>query len=147
MMSPACCEISVQSGLMTTIHAYTNDQRVQDMPHSDPYRARSAAQNIIPTTTGAAKAVGLVIPELQGCGRIIVPDLIGQGDSEKLPASEGPDRYSFEVAYDYLAYTAYHSNAWGGRFQILMDRDQQFHVLSEYTLQQILDIERSTPID
>jgi glyceraldehyde 3-phosphate dehydrogenase len=51
---------------MTTVHAYTNDQRVQDMPHEDPYRARSAAQNIIPTTTGAAKAVGLVIPELKG---------------------------------------------------------------------------------
>jgi len=43
-----------------------------------------------------------VIPELEGCGRVIVPDLIGQGDSEKLPASEGPDRYSFGVAYDYL---------------------------------------------
>ncbi|MCH8045344.1 MAG: type I glyceraldehyde-3-phosphate dehydrogenase [Planctomycetes bacterium] len=56
----------IEKGLMTTIHAYTNDQRVQDMPHSDPYRARAAALNIIPTTTGAAKAVGLVIPELQG---------------------------------------------------------------------------------
>ena len=56
----------IEKGLMTTIHAYTNDQRVQDMPHSDPYRARSAAQNIIPTSTGAAKAVGLVIPALQG---------------------------------------------------------------------------------
>lgn len=44
-----------------------------------------------------------MIPELEGCGRVIVPDLIGQGDSEKLPASEGPDRYSFGVAYDYLA--------------------------------------------
>ncbi len=56
----------IERGLMTTVHAYTNDQRVQDMPHSDLYRARSAAQNIIPTSTGAAKAVGLVIPELQG---------------------------------------------------------------------------------
>ena len=56
----------IQRGLMTTVHAYTNDQRVQDMPHSDLYRARSAAQNIIPTSTGAAKAVGLVIPSLQG---------------------------------------------------------------------------------
>ncbi len=56
----------IEKGLMTTVHAYTNDQRVQDMPHSDAYRARSAAQNIIPTSTGAAKAVGLVIPELQG---------------------------------------------------------------------------------
>jgi glyceraldehyde 3-phosphate dehydrogenase len=56
----------IESGLMTTVHAYTNDQRVQDMPHKDLYRARAAALNIIPTTTGAAKAVGLVIPELNG---------------------------------------------------------------------------------
>jgi glyceraldehyde 3-phosphate dehydrogenase len=56
----------ITKGLMTTVHAYTNDQRVQDMPHKDPYRARSAAQNIIPTSTGAAKAVGLVIPALKG---------------------------------------------------------------------------------
>ena len=56
----------IESGLMTTVHAYTNDQRVQDMPHSDMYRARGAAQNIIPTSTGAAKAVGLVIPDLNG---------------------------------------------------------------------------------
>jgi glyceraldehyde 3-phosphate dehydrogenase len=56
----------IESGLMTTVHAYTNDQRVQDLPHSDMYRARAAAQNIIPSTTGAAKAVGLVVPELAG---------------------------------------------------------------------------------
>jgi len=56
----------IESGLMTTVHAYTNDQRLQDMPHGDMYRARSAAQNIIPTSTGAAKAVGLVIPALDG---------------------------------------------------------------------------------
>jgi glyceraldehyde 3-phosphate dehydrogenase len=56
----------IESGLMTTVHAYTNDQNVQDLPHKDPYRARAAAQNIIPTTTGAAKAVGLVIPDLKG---------------------------------------------------------------------------------
>ncbi|QDV21741.1 type I glyceraldehyde-3-phosphate dehydrogenase [Aureliella helgolandensis] len=56
----------IESGLMTTVHAYTNDQNVQDLPHSDPYRARAAAQNIIPTSTGAASAVGLVIPELKG---------------------------------------------------------------------------------
>ena len=56
----------IESGLMTTVHAYTNDQNVQDQPHKDPYRCRAAAQNIIPTSTGAAKAVGLVIPELQG---------------------------------------------------------------------------------
>jgi glyceraldehyde 3-phosphate dehydrogenase len=56
----------IESGLMTTVHAYTNDQNVQDQPHKDPYRARAAAQNIIPTSTGAAKAVGLVIPALNG---------------------------------------------------------------------------------
>jgi len=56
----------IQSGLMTTVHAYTNDQRVSDQYHSDPHRARAAALNIIPTSTGAAKAVGLVLPELNG---------------------------------------------------------------------------------
>lgn len=56
----------IEKGLMTTVHSYTNDQRILDLPHSDPYRARSAALNIIPTSTGAAKAVGLVIPELAG---------------------------------------------------------------------------------
>lgn len=59
-------QFGIESGLMTTVHAYTNDQNVQDQPHKDLYRARGAAQNIIPTSTGAAKAVGLVIPELQG---------------------------------------------------------------------------------
>ncbi len=56
----------VNKGLMTTIHAYTNDQRLQDMFHKDLRRARAAAQNIVPTTTGAAKAVTMVIPELKG---------------------------------------------------------------------------------
>ncbi len=56
----------IEKGLMTTVHAYTNDQVVQDFPHKDPYRARSAAVNIIPTSTGAAKAVGEVIPALKG---------------------------------------------------------------------------------
>jgi glyceraldehyde 3-phosphate dehydrogenase len=56
----------IKRGLMTTVHAYTNDQNVQDQPHKDLYRARSAGQNIIPTSTGAAKAVGLVIPSLKG---------------------------------------------------------------------------------
>ncbi|TWU01130.1 type I glyceraldehyde-3-phosphate dehydrogenase [Stieleria varia] len=59
-------KFGIESGLMTTVHAYTNDQNVQDQPHKDLYRARGAAQNIIPTSTGAAKAVGLVIPALQG---------------------------------------------------------------------------------
>ena len=56
----------IEQGLMTTIHAYTNDQVILDMPHSDLRRARASALSIIPTTTGAAKAVGLVIPELNG---------------------------------------------------------------------------------
>jgi len=56
----------IRKGLMTTIHAYTNDQVILDFPHKDLRRARAAAQNIIPTTTGAAKATGLVLPELEG---------------------------------------------------------------------------------
>ncbi len=56
----------IVEGLMTTVHAYTNDQRILDLPHKDLRRARAAALSIIPTTTGAAKAVGLVIPELNG---------------------------------------------------------------------------------
>jgi glyceraldehyde 3-phosphate dehydrogenase (phosphorylating) len=59
-------EFGIEQGLMTTIHAYTSDQRLQDMPHKDLRRARAAAINLIPTTTGAAKAVGLVLPELNG---------------------------------------------------------------------------------
>ncbi len=56
----------IEMGLMTTIHAYTNDQSLQDGPHKDPRRARAAAVSMIPTTTGAAKAIGLVLPELKG---------------------------------------------------------------------------------
>ena len=59
-------EFGVEHGLMTTVHAYTNDQRVSDQLHSDSLRARAAAVNIIPTSTGAAKAVGLVLPERNG---------------------------------------------------------------------------------
>jgi glyceraldehyde 3-phosphate dehydrogenase len=58
--------VGIKHGLMTTIHAYTADQRLQDMPHSDLRRARAAAINLIPASTGAAKAIGLVIPELNG---------------------------------------------------------------------------------
>lgn len=59
-------EFGFRHGLMTTIHAYTNDQRILDLPHSDLRRARAAAMSMIPTTTGAAKATGLVLPEVQG---------------------------------------------------------------------------------
>jgi glyceraldehyde 3-phosphate dehydrogenase len=58
--------IGIRHGLMTTVHAYTADQRLQDMPHKDLRRARAAAINLIPTSTGAAKAIGLVVPELKG---------------------------------------------------------------------------------
>ncbi|MBV9167665.1 MAG: type I glyceraldehyde-3-phosphate dehydrogenase [Solirubrobacterales bacterium] len=58
--------VGIKHGLMTTIHAYTADQRLQDMPHRDLRRARAAAVNLIPASTGAAKAIGLVIPELNG---------------------------------------------------------------------------------
>jgi len=69
----------IKRGLMTTVHAYTNDQSVADLPHSDLRRARSAAESIIPTTTGAARAVGEVLPELNGkldgmAMRVPVPD-------------------------------------------------------------------------
>lgn len=59
-------EFGIIKGFMTTIHSYTNDQRILDLPHKDLRRARAAALNMIPTTTGAAKAVGLVLPELKG---------------------------------------------------------------------------------
>jgi glyceraldehyde 3-phosphate dehydrogenase len=69
----------IEQGFMTTVHAYTNDQSILDMPHSDLRRARAAAVNIIPTSTGAAKATGLVLPNLQGkldgmAMRVPVPD-------------------------------------------------------------------------
>jgi glyceraldehyde 3-phosphate dehydrogenase len=72
-------KFGVEKGQMVTVHAYTNDQRILDLPHKDLRRARAAAANSIPTTTGAAKAVGLVMPELQGklqgyAIRVPVPD-------------------------------------------------------------------------
>ncbi|MEG3180592.1 type I glyceraldehyde-3-phosphate dehydrogenase [Sphingomonas sp. LT1P40] len=71
--------IGIERGLMTTVHAYTNDQKILDQIHEDPRRARAAAMNIIPTTTGAARAVGEVLPELKGrldgsAIRVPVPD-------------------------------------------------------------------------
>ena len=69
----------IEHGLMTTIHAFTNDQRLADVPHKDFRRSRAAAENIIPTTTGAARAVGKVLPQLAGkldgmAARVPVPD-------------------------------------------------------------------------
>ncbi len=72
-------EFGIEHGLMTTVHAYTNDQRLADVPHSDWRRSRAAAENTIPTTTGAARAVGKVLPQLAGkldgmAMRVPVPD-------------------------------------------------------------------------
>lgn len=59
-------QFGLKRGLMTTVHSYTNDQQILDLPHKDYRRARAAAQNVIPTTTGAAKVVGKVLPDLDG---------------------------------------------------------------------------------
>jgi glyceraldehyde 3-phosphate dehydrogenase len=72
-------EFGIEEGFITTVHAYTNDQRLADVPHADFRRSRAAGENIIPTTTGAAKAVGKVLPQLQGkldglAMRVPVPD-------------------------------------------------------------------------
>lgn len=72
-------EFGIQEGVINTVHAYTNDQRLADVPHSDWRRSRAAAENIIPTSTGAARAVGVVLPELKGrldgiASRVPVPD-------------------------------------------------------------------------
>ncbi len=72
-------EFGIEYGLMTTVHAYTNDQRLADVPHSDWRRSRAAAENTIPTTTGAARAVGKVLPKLKGkldgmAMRVPIPD-------------------------------------------------------------------------
>ena len=69
----------IAEGIINTVHAYTNDQRLADVPHSDWRRSRAAAENIIPTSTGAAKAVGMVLPQLKGrldgiAARVPVPD-------------------------------------------------------------------------
>ncbi|HEY3327226.1 MAG TPA: type I glyceraldehyde-3-phosphate dehydrogenase [Novimethylophilus sp.] len=66
LVKPLCDTVGIQKGLMTTVHSYTNDQVLTDVYHSDLYRARAAALNMIPTKTGAAQAVGLVVPELDG---------------------------------------------------------------------------------
>ena len=72
-------EFGIEAAFMTTVHAYTNDQRLADVPHDDLRRSRAAAQNIIPTTTGAARAVGKILPRLAGkldgvALRVPVPD-------------------------------------------------------------------------
>jgi glyceraldehyde 3-phosphate dehydrogenase len=97
----------IQNGFMTTIHAYTADQRLQDMPHSDLRRARAAAINLIPTSTGAAKAIGLVMPELAGkLDGVAVRAPIPTGSLTDLVAILGADVTVDEVNAAYEAAAA-----------------------------------------
>ena len=95
----------ILKGSMTTIHAYTNDQRILDLPHKDLRRARAAALSMIPTTTGAAKAIGLVIPELKGkldgyAMRVPTPDVsvVDLGAGRKTHNHRGSQRGLEEAA-------------------------------------------------
>ncbi len=117
-------EFGIKQGVMTTVHAYTNDQRLADVPHKDLRRSRAAAENIIPTTTGAAKAVGKVLPELAGkldgmAMRVPVPDgsivdLVVELDNDATPeqinaamkkAAEGELKGILEYSEDPLVST------------------------------------------
>ena len=119
----------IQQGFMTTIHSYTNDQQILDLPHSDLRRARAAAVNMIPTTTGAAQAVALVVPELKGkfdgmAVRVPTPtgslvDFVASvdrspGKSELIDAFEeaaaGPMRGYLDVSHEPLVSTDYIGN-------------------------------------
>ena len=85
----------IEKGFMNTVHAYTNDQKILDLPHSDLRRARAASESIIPTTTGAAKAVGLVIPDLAGKldgGAMRVPVKDGSVIDLTLVLNQAPSR-------------------------------------------------------
>jgi glyceraldehyde 3-phosphate dehydrogenase len=97
----------IESGFMTTIHAYTNDQVILDFPHKDLRRARAAAINLIPTSTGAAKAIGLVLPELQGkVDGIAVRAPVATGSLTDLVVRLGRDTTVEEVNEAYRAAAA-----------------------------------------
>jgi glyceraldehyde 3-phosphate dehydrogenase len=97
----------IESGFMTTIHAYTNDQVILDFPHKDLRRARAAAINLIPTSTGAAKAIGLVLPELQGkVDGIAVRAPVATGSLTDLVVRLGRDTSVEEVNEAYRAAAA-----------------------------------------
>jgi glyceraldehyde 3-phosphate dehydrogenase len=94
----------IESGFMTTIHAYTADQRLQDLPHEDLRRARAAAINLIPTSTGAAKAIGLVLPELAGkVDGVAVRAPVATGSLTDLVVTLGRDVTAAEVNAAYLS--------------------------------------------
>jgi glyceraldehyde 3-phosphate dehydrogenase len=134
----------VKRGWMTTIHAYTNDQRILDLPHKDLRRARAAAINQIPTTTGAARAIGLVIPELKGkldgiSMRVPVPngsivDLVAELEKNATrdelnaafrEAAEGPMKGILEYSEDDLVSSDIignpHSSIVDGKLTAVMD--------------------------
>jgi glyceraldehyde 3-phosphate dehydrogenase len=97
----------IESGFMTTIHAYTNDQVILDFPHKDLRRARAAAINLIPTSTGAAKAIGLVLPELQGkVDGIAVRAPVATGSLTDLVVTLGRETTADEVNEAYRAAAA-----------------------------------------
>src|SRR4051794_3339351 len=131
--------VGIKHGLMTTIHAYTADQRLQDLPHRDLRRARAAALNLIPASTGAAKAVGLVLPELQGklsgfAIRAPVPtgsvvDLTFEADRETSPeeinaametAAEGPMKGILQYTEDPIVSTDIITNPHSSIFDSLL---------------------------
>ena len=80
--------IGVEHGLITTIHSFTNDQRLTDANHTDIRRARAATLSMIPTKTGAAKNVGLVIPELISAGAVLSPSMYFRQNTEYISAAE-----------------------------------------------------------
>ena len=110
-------EFGIEEGFITTVHAYTNDQRLADVPHEDFRRSRAAGENIIPTTTGAAKAVGKVLPQLQGkldglAMRVPVPDGSIVDFACRLRKKCVPQRYQCGGAGD-----CRRADAAGGRIQ------------------------------
>src|ERR687891_2626418 len=94
--------VGIERGIMTTIHAYTADQRLQDAPHKDLRRARAAAANLVPTSTGAAKAIGLVVPELDGKLN---------GISVRAPVITGP--LTMVIDERLVKVVAWYDNEWG----------------------------------
>jgi glyceraldehyde 3-phosphate dehydrogenase len=130
---------TIKSGLMTTVHAFTNDQRILDLAHSDLRRARAASTNIIPTTTGAAKAIGKVIPALNGkldgmAMRVPVPDgsivdlvvEVGQDVTKQMvndamrKAAEGPMKGILQYCTDPIVSTDVIGNPYSSIFDSLL---------------------------
>ena len=104
--------LGIEKGLMTTIHAYTQDQNLQDAPHSDLRRARAAAINIVPTSTGAAKAVSLVLPELKGY-LVYTEEPIVSSDIVTDPASCIFDSGLTKVIGNQVKVVGWYDNEWG----------------------------------